>query len=99
MPPANFLHSDIIDFIAELLREVPREQKLDIKIKTSDVGIRTGIDSASLPDLAVIGGKVWQRYRREKSAVIESGLILAVEVVLKDTASHISPGSKQIARE
>jgi len=81
MPPASFLHSDIIDFIADLIKAIAREQKLDIKVKTGDVGIRTGLNSSRIPDISVIGGQVWQSYRRDQSAVIESNLMLAVEVV------------------
>ena len=33
MPPASFLHSDIIDFIAECFKAIAREYNLDIKIK------------------------------------------------------------------
>ena len=91
MPPASFLHSDIIDFIADLIRAVAHENKLNLKIKTGDVGVRTGIDSSRIPDLCVIDGQVWKSYRRDKSAVIEDGVMLAVEVV--------SPGSEQIARD
>ena len=91
MPPASFLHSDIIDFIADLIRAVARENKLDIKVKTGDVGVRTGIDSSRIPDLCVIDGEVWKSYRRDKSAVISSGVLLAVEVV--------SPGAEQIKRD
>ena len=91
MPPASFLHSDIIDFIADLIRAIARENKLDIKVKTGDVGVRTGIDSSRIPDLCVIDGQVWKSYRRDKSAVISSGVLLAVEVV--------SPGAEQIERD
>ena len=91
MPPASFLHSDIIDFIADLIRAVARENKLNLKIKTGDVGVRTGIDSSRIPDLCVIDGQVWKSYRRDKSAVISSGVLLAVEVV--------SPGAEQIERD
>lgn len=91
MPPASFLHSDIIDFIADLIKAVVRENRLDIKVKTGDVGVRTGIDSSRIPDLCVIDGQVWKSYQRNKSAVIESGVLLASEVV--------SPGKEQIERD
>lgn len=91
MPPASFLHSDIIDFIADLIKTIARENKLDIKVKTGDVGIRTGIDSSRIPDISVIDGQLWRSYRRDKSAVIENSLLLAVEVV--------SPGKEQIERD
>lgn len=96
MPPASFLHSDIIDFIADCFKAIALEYK---KVKTGDVGIRTGMNSSRIPDISVIDGRVWQSYRRDKSAVIEDNLMLAVEVVLKDTASHISPGVEQIERD
>jgi len=99
MPPASFLHSDIIDFIADCFKAIARQYRLDIKVKTGDVGVRTGMNSSRIPDISVIDGQVWKSYRRDKSAVIEDGLMLAVEVVLKDTASHISPGTEQISRD
>ena len=91
MPPASFLHSDIIDFIADCFKAIAREYKLDIKVKTGDVGVRTGMNSSRIPDVSVIDGQVWKSYRRDKSAVIEDGVMLAVEVV--------SPGSEQISRD
>ena len=91
MPPASFLHSDIIDFIADLFKAIAREHKLDIKVKTGDVGIRTGLNSARIPDIAVIDSQIWQSYRRDQCAVIEDNLMLAVEVV--------SPGAEQIERD
>jgi Uma2 family endonuclease len=91
MPPASFLHSDIIDFIADCLRALATQYKLDIKVKTGDVGVRTGMNSSRIPDISVIDGQVWKSYRRDKSAVIEDGLMLAVEVV--------SPGAEQIERD
>ena len=91
MPPASFLHSDIIDFIADLFKALSREQKLDIKVKTGDVGIRTGVNSSRIPDISVIEGEVWRKMPRDASAVIEVPLMLAVEVV--------SPGAEQIERD
>ncbi len=91
MPPASFLHSDIIDFIADCFKEIARQYKLDIKVKTGDVGVRTGTNSSRIPDISVIDGQVWKSYRRDKSAVIEDGLMLAVEV--------LSPGAEQISRD
>ncbi len=91
MPPASFLHSDIIDFIADCFRAIAREYNLDIKVKTGDVGVKTGMNSSRIPDISVIDGQVWKSYRRESSAVIEDNLMLAVEVV--------SPGAEQISRD
>jgi Uma2 family endonuclease len=91
MTPASFLHSDIIDFIADCFKEIATQDKLDIKVKTGDVGVRTGVNSSRIPDILVIDGQIWQSYRRNKSAVIEDGVILAVEVV--------SPGTEQISRD
>lgn len=82
---------DKIDFIADCFKAIARSYKLDIKIKTGDVGIRTGMNSARIPDISVIDGRVWQSYRRDRSAVIEDNLMLAVEVV--------SPGAEQIERD
>ena len=91
VPPASFLHSDIIDLIADCFKAIAREYNLDIKIKTGDVGVRTGMNSSRIPDISVIDGRVWQNYRRDKSAIVESGLMLAVEVV--------SPGKELISRD
>lgn len=91
MTPASFLHSDIIDFIADSFKAIAREYKLDIKVKTGDVGIRTGVNSSRIPDISVIDGQVWKSYRRYKSAIIENGLMLAIEVV--------SPGEEQVSRD
>lgn len=91
IPPASFLHSDIIDFIADCFKAIATQYKLDLKVKTGDVGIRTGMDSSRIPDISVIDGQVWNSYRRDHSAVIEEGLMLAVEVV--------SPGAEQIKRD
>lgn len=91
MPPASFLHSDIIDFIADCFKAIAREYKLDIKVKTGDVGVRTGINSSRIPDISVIDGRIWKSYRRNKSAIIEDDLMLVVEVV--------SPGTEQIERD
>lgn len=68
-----------------------KKYKLDIKIKTGDVGIRTGMNSSRIPDLAVIDGRVWRSYRQNKSAVIEDNLMLVVEVT--------SPGKEQVSRD
>lgn len=91
MPPASFLHSDIIDFIADCFKAIALKYQLDIKIKTGDVGIRTGMNSSRIPDISVIDGQIWKSYRRDKSAVIEDNIVLAVEVV--------SPGTEQISRD
>ncbi|NJL51824.1 MAG: Uma2 family endonuclease [Hydrococcus sp. SU_1_0] len=85
------MHSDIIDFIADHFKAIATQNKLDVKVKTGDVGIRTGINSSRIPDILVIDGQIWQSYRRDKSAVIEDIVMLAVEVV--------SPGIEQIERD
>jgi Uma2 family endonuclease len=91
MPPASFLHSDIIGFIADCFKALALEYKLDIKVKTGDVGVRTGLNSSRIPDILVIDGQVYSSYRRDKSAIIEDKVMLAVEVV--------SPGTEQIDRD
>jgi Uma2 family endonuclease len=91
MPPATARHSDIIDFIADCFKAIAREYKLDIKIKTGDVGVRTGMNSSRIPDVSVVDGEVWRNLPRDVSAVIQTSLMLAVEVV--------SPGTEQIERD
>lgn len=91
MPPATARHSDIIDFIADCFKAIAREYKLDIKIKTGDVGVRTGMNSSRIPDISVVDGEVWRNLPRDVSAVIQTSLMLAVEVV--------SPGAEQIEKD
>ena len=91
MPPASFLHSDIIDFIADCFKAIAIQYKLDIKVKTGDVGVKTGMNSSRIPDLSVIEGSVWRSMPRDASAVVQNPLLLAVEVV--------SPGAEQISRD
>ena len=81
MPPISFLRSDIIDFIADCFKAIADRYKLELKIKTGDVGIRTGINSARIPDICVVDRQVWQNYRRDRSAVLEGSIMLAAEVV------------------
>jgi hypothetical protein len=46
MTPASFLHSDIVDFIADCFKAIATQYKLDIKVKTGDAGVRTGMNSS-----------------------------------------------------
>ncbi|MEM6614259.1 MAG: Uma2 family endonuclease, partial [Cyanobacteria bacterium P01_C01_bin.72] len=57
MPPASFLHSDIIDFIADCFKAIAKKYKLDIKIKTGDVGIRTGMNSSRIPEYWIVNSQ------------------------------------------
>jgi Uma2 family endonuclease len=91
MPPASFLHSDLIDFIADCFKAIAKKYKLDIKVKTGDVGVKTGMNSSRIPDLSIVEGSVWRSMPRDSSAVILVPLMLAVEVV--------SPGAEQIERD
>ncbi|MEY2833670.1 MAG: hypothetical protein RLZZ574_2929 [Cyanobacteriota bacterium] len=91
MPPATARHSDIIDFIADCFKAIALEYQLDIKVKTGDVGVKTGVNSCLIPDISVIEGSVWRSMPRDVSAVIQVPLLLAVEVV--------SPGTEQIERD
>ena len=49
------------------------------------------MNSSRIPDILVIDGQVWKSYRRDRSAIIEDRVMLAVEVV--------SPGAEQIERD
>lgn len=91
MPPASFLHSDIIDLIADCFKAIAKAYNLDLKVKTGDVGVRTGIDSSRIPDISVIEGEVWRSMPRDASAIVQVPLMLAVEVV--------SPGAEQKERD
>ncbi|NJO97021.1 MAG: hypothetical protein HC764_14195 [Pleurocapsa sp. CRU_1_2] len=60
----NFLlHSDIVDFIADCFKAIATPDKLDIKVKTGDVGVKTGMNSSRIPDISVVDGQVWKSYR------------------------------------
>jgi hypothetical protein len=56
---------------------IATQYKLDIKVKTDDVGVRTGMNSSRIPGISVIDGQAWKSYRRDKSAIIEDSLMLA----------------------
>ena len=91
MPPATARHSDIIDFICDRFKDIIKNQKLDMRVKAGDVGVRTGIKRSRIPDISVIEGEVWRSLPRDVSAVVQTPLVLAVEVV--------SPGIEQVARD
>lgn len=91
MPPATARHSDIIDFICDCLKEAVTRSRLDMRVKAGDVGVRTGIKRSRIPDVSVVEGSVWRSLKRDVSAVIQTPLVLAVEVV--------SPGTEQIERD
>ena len=59
MPPASFLPIQIlsIHFIADCFKAIATQYKLDIKVKTGDVGVRTGMNSSRIPDISVIDGQ------------------------------------------
>ncbi|MEM8674281.1 MAG: Uma2 family endonuclease [Cyanobacteria bacterium P01_G01_bin.67] len=109
MPPASFLHSDIIDFIADYFKAIARQYKLDIKVKTGDVGVKTGVNSSRIPDISVIAGQVWQSYRRSdrllrrpkgyRSAyAVTVGQSAFIEDQIMLAVEVVSPGEEQIAR-
>lgn len=91
MPPATVRHSDIIDFICDLLKDAITRSMLDMRVKAGDVGVRTGVKRSRIPDISVVEGEVWRSLPRDVSAVVQTPLVLAVEVV--------SPGTEQIERD
>ena len=91
MPPATARHSDIVDFICDRLKETIARSRLDMRVKAGDVGVRTGANRSRIPDVSVVEGSVWRSLPRDASAVIQTPLVLAVEVV--------SPGTEQIERD
>jgi Uma2 family endonuclease len=82
---------DILLYDLIRCRAIALEYKLDIKVKTGDVGVKTGMNSCLISDISVIEGSVWRSMPRDVSAVIQVPLVLAVEVV--------SPGTEQIERD
>ena len=96
-PPAK-RHFKISRFLVRLFEDLISQQELDIEVFTG-IGVRTGLNKARIPDISVIDGEVWRSIPDDASAVVQVPLILAVEIALKDTASHISPGAEQISRD
>lgn len=92
MPEASPEHSDIAEFLdRQFYQEVQRLSR-DWKVKSGDVGIRTGVRISRTPDVCVIEGSVWRQLRATSaSAVLQVPLLLVVEVV--------SPGEDNAERD
>ena len=98
MNPAAKRHFKITRFLVRLFEDEIARQGLDIEV-FAGIGVRTGLNSSRIPDVSLVDGEEWRNLDDDASAVIEAPLLLAVEVVLKDTASHISAGKEQIERD
>lgn len=83
MTPVDPEHSDIVDFLYDLFKEIVKRTDKDWKIKQLGVGFRTSLKKSRLPDVCIIKGEDWRalKLRKAKSAVLEVPLVLAVEVV------------------
>jgi Uma2 family endonuclease len=88
-PPAK-RHFNIIRFLVRLFEDEISRQKLDIEVM-SGIGVRTGLNSSRIPDISLVEGEEWRNLPDDASAVIETPLLLAVEVV--------SPGKEQRERD
>ena len=88
-PPAK-RHFNIIRFLVRLFEdEILRLQK-DMEV-IPGIGVRTGLNSSRIPDVTLVEGEKWRNLADDVSAVMESGVLLAVEVV--------SNGVEQIKRD
>jgi Uma2 family endonuclease len=93
MPIVSPEHAAIIRFIFLLFYQEVQRLGLDWEVFNSEVGIRTSKSRSRLPDVCIVNGNDWRqlRQRRNKAAVLEAPLILAVEVV--------SPGEQNYERD
>lgn len=93
MPIVSPEHAAIIRFIFLLLYQEVQRLGLDWEVFNNEVGIRTSKSRSRLPDVCIVNGKDWRQLRqnRNKSAVLEVPLMLAVEVV--------SPGEQNYERD
>ncbi|WP_412973441.1 Uma2 family endonuclease [Pseudanabaena sp. PCC 6802] len=64
---------------------------IDWEIFYGDVGIRTKLTYARIPDIAIVEGAVWRSLGNRSSAVLETPMILVIEVV--------SPGEESRERD
>ena len=88
-PPAK-RHFNIIRFLVRLFESEISRQGNDIEV-IPGIGVRTGLNSSRIPDVSLVEGEEWRNLADDASAVMESGVLLAVEVV--------SPGAEQIERD
>lgn len=83
MNPPIGLHALIIRFLSNTLEA--EIQRLDLPWATLQVlGVRTASRRSRLPDLCVVPLEIVQQYRMV-SAVIESGALIAIELVSPDS--------------
>ncbi|MCC0175580.1 Uma2 family endonuclease [Waterburya agarophytonicola K14] len=91
MNPPTFRHILICDFVRDIFKtEINRLQLPWLAIREG--GIRTGWRKSRITDVCVVE-KAEVLDSLDKSGVLENPPLLVVQVVLKDTASHISPES------
>jgi Uma2 family endonuclease len=88
-PPAK-RHFNITRFLVRLMTDEILRDSLDIEVFTG-IGVRTGLNSSRIPDVTLVDGEQWRNLDLDASAVIETRVLLVVEVV--------SPGEKQISRD
>jgi Uma2 family endonuclease len=87
MTPANFKHSNIVNFLFKRFdREIER-LGLDWIARQGDVGIRTGTRKSRLPDVCVIAGEKWRSLPADAPAILPDPPRLVVEVVSESTAT------------
>ena len=92
MNPPTVRHFLIAKFLEQVFdREISR-QNFDW-LCFREAGIRTGWQKSRLPDLFIIDRSSALELL-DNSAVFQTTPYLIVEIVLKDTASHISPESR-----
>lgn len=83
MNPPTGRHAIIIAFLSNILfNEINRLQLPSIPLQV--IGVRTSIRRSRLPDLCIVSLEQMQQYR-DVSAVLESGALLAIEVVSPDS--------------
>lgn len=87
MTPANFKHSNIVNFLHDAFKAEIKRLGLDLIARQGDVSIRTGTRKSRLPDICVIDGTLWRQNPLNASAVLEEPPLLVAEIVRESTAT------------
>jgi Uma2 family endonuclease len=91
MPPASPTHVKVTRYLFRLLDREIQRLNIDWEIFYGDVGIRTKLTYARIPDISIVEGEVWRSLAERSSAVLETPMLLVVEVV--------SPGEESRERD
>ncbi|BAZ30361.1 hypothetical protein NIES4074_28170 [Cylindrospermum sp. NIES-4074] len=81
MPLPLFGQVEILNFIYIAFYLEIQRLGLDWIVRQGSVGVRTTINKSRIPDVCVINGEEWRQNSPDSPAVLETALLLVVEVV------------------